>query len=137
MPLAIGYPLIQYGSVYLTDDNLSSGNRYIAFVEGLDDLALTDNIGNIRAIDGTIYLQYQAKKDTEIKVRIPKMDWAKFDAVRDVIQTAVTGETTYTLNITVNGEAFTFTAKPRGITYDPSDVADAVEGVTITQYCVD
>jgi hypothetical protein len=135
--MQIGYPLVQFGSVYLTNDGLVSGERYIAFVDGLDDLALTDNIGNIRAIDGTIYLQYQAKKDTEIKVRIPKMDWAKFDAVRDVIQTAVTGETTYTLNITVNGEAFTFTAKPGGISYDPSDVADAVEGVEITQYVTD
>jgi hypothetical protein len=135
--MEIGYPLIQVGSVYLTNDGLSSGERYIAFVDGLDDLALTDNIGNIRAIDSTIYPQYQAVKDTEIKVRIPRMDWAKFDAVRDVIQTAVTGETTYTLNITVNGEAFTFTAKPGGITYDPSDVADAVESVEIVQFVTD
>jgi hypothetical protein len=135
---SIGYPLVQFGAVYLTDSGLVGGVRYINLVEGLDQLALTDDIGVTRAIDKTVYIQYQtANKDVEIIVRVPKMDWTKFDAVRDVINTAITGSTTYTLNITVNGEAFTFTAKPGGITYDPSDVADHVENVSIKSFCTD
>lgn len=131
------FPLVQFGSVYLTDDNLSTGTRYIASVDGLAKFALTDNIGVQRALDGTVYSQYQPVKDEEVVIRIPRMDFAKLDAVRDVINTAIAGSTTYALNITENGESFTFTAKPGGLTYDDTLLADKVENVAITQYCTD
>ena len=135
---SIGYPLIKFGaSTYLTDDNLSTGDRYIASVDGLDKLALTHNIGTTRGIDGTVYPQYQAVKDTEIVVRVPRMDFTKCDAIRDIINTAIAGNTTYALDITVNGESFTFTAKPGGVTYSMGEVADHVEDVEITQFCTD
>ena len=93
--MAITYPLIQYGSVYSTDDNLSSGTRYIAIVEGLENYQLAENVGATRALDGTIYNQYQAVKDVPLTVTFPRIDTTKYDAIRDVIQTAITGNTTF------------------------------------------
>lgn len=133
----ITYPLIQFGTVFLTNDNLSTGIRYIAFVDGLDDIALTDNIQIIKALDGTVFSQFQPVKDTLITVRVPRMDFAKFDAIRDVINAAIAGSTTFNLNITANGEAFTFTAKPGGITYEPTIIANMIENVAFSQYCTD
>jgi hypothetical protein len=135
--MSLSFPLIQLGGVYLTDDGLSTGTRYIAEVEGLDAQALTHTIQTTRAIDGTIYSQYQAIKDMPLKIRIPRMDFAKFDAIRDAINTAIGSSTTYALNITANGESFTFTAKPGGLTYKASILANVVEEVEIDQFVTD
>lgn len=135
--MALTYPLIQFGSVYATSDNTNTGTKYIAEIEGLDVLALTHTIQSIKAIDGTVYNQYQGVKDDLIVVRFSRMDFSKFDAIRDVINTAIAGATTYTLNITVNGESFTFTAKPAGITYKGAPLATTVEQVEFRQYVTD
>lgn len=133
------FPLVEFvsgmTSVFLTSDNTSTGTRYICSVEGLEKFALTDNIGIQRALDGTVYSQLQPVKDEEVIVRIPRSDFAKFDAIRDLINGAIS--TTYSLNITQNGESFTFTAKPGGVTYKPTILVTTVEDVAITQYCTD
>jgi hypothetical protein len=131
----ITYPLVQFGSVYATDDNLSSGNRYICTVEGL--YALTDLTQSIRAIDGTIYNQYQTVKDVEIVVRFPLIDTTKGDAIRDVVQNAITGATTYALNITADLGTFTFTAKPGSVTFEQSILPGKWANLVITQFCTD
>lgn len=109
----ITFPLIQYGSVFSTDDNLSTGTRYIVIVEGLEAYQLAEAVGAERALDGTIYLQYQTLKDVPITITFPRIDVTKYDAIRDVIQTAITGNTTFALNITGDMGTFTFTAKPQ------------------------
>lgn len=106
----ITFPLIQYGSVFSTDDNLSTGTRYIVIVEGLEAYQLAEAVGAERALDGTIYLQYQTLKDVPITITFPRIDVTKYDAIRDVIQTAITGNTTFALNITGDMGTFTFTA---------------------------
>lgn len=138
----ITYPLIQYGSgpgVYATDDNTNTGMRYIAEVDGLEVFALTDNVGTQRALDRTIYSQYQPVKDELVVVRFPRSDIAKWDAIRDVIQAAVTGLTTFTLNITTDEKAFTFTAKPaeEPIKYRIVNLPNKFEVVEFRQYCTD
>lgn len=131
----ITYPLIQFGSVYATDDNLSSGTRYISTIEGL--YALTDNVGVQRALDGTIYNQYQAVKDVLIAVTFPLIDTTKGDAIRDVAQAAIAGLTTYALNITSDLGTFTFTAKPGSVTFEQSILSGKWSSLRITQYCTD
>ena len=133
--MSITYPLIQVGTVFCTDDNLSTGTRYIVEVEGL--YALTDTIQSVRAIDGTIYNQYQAVKDVPITVRFPLIDETKGDAIRDVIQTAITGNTTYALNITSDLGTFTFTAKPGSCTFEQSILPDKWANLEILSYCTD
>lgn len=135
--MSITYPLVQYGGVYLTDSGLVGGVRYISEFEGLDAIALTHTIQTVRAIDGTIYSQYTAVKDTELIHRIPRIDFAKFDEIRDVINTAIAGSTTYALNITANGESFTFAAKPVSVTYTATVLADMVEDLEIRQFVAD
>jgi hypothetical protein len=131
----ITYPLIQFGTEYCTDDNLSTGTRYICEVEGL--YALTDLVQSTRAIDGTIYNQYQAVKDVEVTVRFPLIDSTKGDAIRDVVQAAITGATTYALNITSDLGTFTFTAKPKSVTFEQSILPDKWSNLTLIQYCTD
>jgi hypothetical protein len=133
--MALTYPLIQIGTVYATDDNLSTGTRYIAEIEGL--YALTDLIQSTRAIDGTIYNQYQTVKDVEITVRFPLIDSTKGDAIRDVVQAAITGSTTYALNITSDLGTFTFTAKPKSVTFEQSILPSKWANLTIVSYCTD
>jgi hypothetical protein len=131
----ITYPLIQFGTVYATDDNLSTGTRYICEVDGLP--ALTDAIGGTKAIDGTFYPQYQALKDIEVTVKFPLIDTTKGDAIRDVVQAAITGSTTYALNITSDLGTFTFTAKPKSVTFDQSILPSKWANLTIVSYCTD
>jgi hypothetical protein len=131
----ITYPLIQFGTEYCTDDNLSTGTRYICEVEGL--YALTDLVQSTRAIDGTIYNQYQTVKDVEITVRFPLIDSTKGDAIRDVVQAAITGSTTYALNITSDLGTFTFTAKPKSVTFEQSILPSKWANLTIASYCTD
>ena len=126
------YALIQFGSVYATDDNTSSGSRYISTIEGLEAYQLTDNVQAIRAIDGTIYNQYVTVKDLPIAVTFPLMDVAKYDAIRDVIQAAITGLTTFALNITADAGTFTFTAKPDSnpISFQTTNLSGKLANVT-------
>lgn len=133
------YPLIQFGAVYATDDNLSTGDRYISEIEGLEQFALADRIGTESALDFTRYSQVQAVKDMLVRVRFPLIDFAKFDAIRDVVNTAAAGLTTYPLNITINGEAFTFTAKPaeNAVTYQVTNLLNKVGIAEFRQYCTD
>ena len=133
--MSVTYPLIQFGSVYATSDNNSSGTRYISNIEGL--YALTDNIGVQRALDGTIHSQYQTVKDTEIKIRFPLIDATKGDAIRDVVQAAATGLTTYSLNITADLGTFTFTAKPGPVTFEQSILSGKWANFTVTAYVTD
>ena len=131
----ITYPLLQFGTVYATEDNLSSGTRYICTVDGL--YALTETIQSVRAIDGTIYNQYQTVKDVPIKITFPLIDSTKGDAIRDVVQTAITGNTTYALNITSDLGTFTFTAKPGPVTFEQSILPGKWLNLQITAYCTD
>jgi hypothetical protein len=131
----ITYPLIQFGSVYATDNNASNGIRYISNIEGL--YALTDNVGTQRALDGTIYSQIQAVKDVEIIITFPLIDTTKGDAIRDVVQAAVTGNTTYALNITSDAGTFTFTAKPNTCTFEQSILSGKWSNFRISQFCTD
>ena len=110
--MAITYPLIKFGSVYATEDNLSSGNRYIATVEGLEQYQLTDAVNVSRALSNKAYIQYQTIQDVPISVLFPLIDTTKYDAIRDVVQAAITGLTTFTLDITGDLGTFTFVAKP-------------------------
>ena len=109
--MALAYHLIKFGTVYATDNNLVGGTRYISSIEGLDDYQLTDTVQNTRALDLTVYNQYQAVKDMPISVVFPLIDTTKYDAIRDVIQAAITGLTTFALEITGDAGTFTFTAK--------------------------
>ena len=129
--MAITYPLIQYSTVYATNDNLSSGTRYIAIVEGLENYQLAENVGAVRALDRTIYNQYQAVKDVPITITFPRIDTTKYDAIRDVIQAAITGNTTFALNITGDLGTFTFTAKPQP---NPIGVAQSEQSGYVEQF---
>lgn len=133
--MAVTYPLVQVGTVYATDDNLSTGDRYICEIEGL--YALTDLVQSIRAIDGTIYNQYQTVKDVPVTVRFPLIDTTKGDAIRDVVQGAITGSTTYALNITADLGTFTFTAKPGSVTFEQSILPSKWANLVLTQFCTD
>lgn len=131
----ITYPLIQFGSVYATSDNTNTGTRYISQIEGL--YALTDTIQSIRALDGTIYNQYQAVKDTLITITFPLIDSTKGDAIRDVVQAAITGATTYALNITADLGTFTFTAKPGNVTFEQTIVPSHWANLKIEAFVTD
>ena len=133
--MAITYPLIQIGSVYATIDNLSSGTRYISQVEGL--YALIDNVQSSRALDGTVYNQYQTVKDVPVTITFPLIDSTKGDAIRDVVQAAITGDTTYALNITADLGTFTFTAKPGSVTFEQSIIPSHWANLRILSYCTD
>lgn len=134
----ITYALVEFGSgVYATDTGGSSGTRIISDIEGLEKFQLTDNIGITRALDGTVHSQFQAVKDEQVIIRFPLILVTSFDAIRDVIQTAVTGNTTHPLNITCDLGTFTFTAKPGGITVKPSILSGKVADFGVTSYCTD
>lgn len=137
--MAITYPLIQFGSVYSTADNLSGGTRYIVVIQGLDGYQLTDNVQAIRALDGTIYNQYQTVKDVPITITFPRIDTTKYDAIRDVMQAAITGETTFALNVTGDMGTFTFTAKPQPnpIGVEQSEQSGYVENFQLRLYVSD
>lgn len=134
------YPLIEYGSgVYATSNGTSGGDRYISEIEGLEAYQLAEVVGTNRALDGTIYSQYQTVKDTLITISFPLMETSRFDAIRDVIQAAITGNTTFTLNITSDMGNFTFTAKPaeNPIELSQSILSGKVANVAFRQYCTD
>jgi hypothetical protein len=133
------YPLIKFGSVYATEDNMSSGTRYIAIVEGLEGYQLTDNVQTERALDGTIYNQYVPVKDVPVSVTFPLIDVTKYDAIRDVIQAAITGLTTYSLDITSDAGTFTFTAKPaeNPITFQTTNLSGKLANVKFSQLVTD
>lgn len=134
--MAVTYPLIEFGSgVYATSDGTSTGSRSICTVEGL--YALTENIGSERALDGTIYNQYQTVKDTLVTITFPLITTTRGDALRDVVQAAITGSTTYALNITADLGSFTFTAKPGSVTFEQSVLSGYWANLVISQYCTD
>lgn len=136
--MAITFALIELGSgVFATDSGLTGGDRLISEIDGLEKFQLTDNVGITRALDKTVYSQYQTIKDELVVIRFPLVPTARFDALRDVIQTAVTGLTTHALNITCDLGTFTFTAKPGGITVKPSILSGFVSDFVISSYCTD
>ena len=138
--MSVLYPLIEYGSgVYATSDGLIGGDRCISEITGLEVYQLAETVGTQRALDGTIYSQYQTVKDTLITIRFPLMTTARYDALRDVVQAAITGNTTYALNITSDMGNFTFTAKPaeNPISISQSILSGYVANVEFRQYCTD
>jgi hypothetical protein len=137
--MAITYPLLKFGSVYATDTGLVGGTRYISEIDGLDQFQVTDKIGTTAALDLTRYSQYQAVKDGLVVVRFPLQETADFTAIKGVIQTAITGLTTFTLDITCELGTFTFTAKPAEDPVKPqlSILTGKVAAVEFRQYCTD
>lgn len=139
----ITYPLIKFGSsLYATSDNTSTGTRYICTISGLDQFQLSDRVGTQAALDGTRYVQYQAVKDALVTITFDGpggIDTTKADAIRDVIQTAVTGATTFSLDITADLGTFTFTAKPAEncITAEQSILSGKLANFTVRCYCTD
>lgn len=134
------YPLLEFGSgVYATDTGGSGGVRYISEIEGLENYQVSDNIGSIRALDGTIYSQLQAVKDVLVTITFPLIDTTKYGAIKTVIQTAITGATTFTLNITSDMGNFTFTAKPaeNAVSIEQSILSGKVVNFRIRAYCTD
>ena len=138
--MSVTYPLIEFGSgVYATSDGTNTGSRAICNIEGLAAYQLTDNVGSQRALDGTIYNQYQAVKDVPISITFPLMDTTRYDAIRDVVQAAITGLTTFTLNITGDLGTFTFTAKPQPnpIGVEQSILSSKVANFTVRAFVTD
>lgn len=134
--MAITYPLIEFSSgVFATDTGLVGGSRFLCSIEGL--YAITEEIQSIRALDRTVYNQYQAVKDTLITIVFPLIDTTRGDAIRDVVQGAITGNTTYTLNITGDLGTFTFTAKPAPTTFQQSILPGKWADFRIQAYVTD
>lgn len=133
--MAITYPLIEFGSgVYATDTGGVGGNRMICIIDGLNIVA--EEIGGITAIDGSRYAQYQTAKPL-VTITFPLATTARFDAIRDVVQAAITGNTTFALNITGDIGTFTFTATPNSCTAVPSILSGYVSNFVVSAYCVD
>lgn len=133
--MSVVYPLLEFGSgVYATSTGGSSGNRLICTVEGLNIVA--EEIGGISALDFTRYAQYQTAKPL-VTITFPLITTARFDAIRDVVQTAITGNTTFTLNITADLGTFTFTATPNECTAEQSILSGYVSNFRVSAYCVD
>jgi hypothetical protein len=133
--MAITYPLIEFGTgVYATDTGLVGGNRMICSIEGLNIVA--EAIGGITAIDGTRYAQYQTLKPL-VTITFPLATTARFDAIRDVVQNAITGNTTFALNITGDIGSYTFTATPDSCTAEPSILSGYVSNFRVSAFCVE
>jgi hypothetical protein len=134
--MAVTYPLIEFGTgVYATSDGTNTGSRAICTIEGL--YPITETIQSIRALDGTIYNQYQAVKDTLVTIIFPLITSTRGDALRDVVQTAISGNTTYALNITGDLGTFTFTAKPSSVTFEQSILSGYWSNLRISQFVTD
>jgi hypothetical protein len=135
--MAITYPLVKYGaSLYATSTGLVGGTRYICTIEGLN--LLTEKVGGISALDLTRYPQYQTAKPL-VSITYPLMDTAMFDSIRDVVQAAITGSTTFAWDITCDLGTFTFTATPAedAVTAEQSILSGYVADFTVRAYCVD
>lgn len=131
----IVYPLVEFGSgIFATDTGASTGNRMICEITGLNVIA--EEIGGITALDGTRYAQYQTAKPL-VTITFPLATAGRFDAIRDVFQTAVTGNTTFTLNITGDIGTYTFTATPDSCSASPSILSGYVSDFTISAFCTD
>ena len=133
--MAITYPLLEFGSgVYATSTGGVGGDRLICTVEGLNVVA--EEIGGISALDFTRYSQYQTAKPL-VTVTFPLVPVARFDAIRDVVQAAMAGNTTYAFNVTADLGTFTFTATPDSCTAEQSILSGYVSNFKVSAYCVD
>jgi hypothetical protein len=113
------FNLVKFGSnVYATEDNLSTGTRYITRVTGTNALQLDSHIGSLNSLSNVAYMQYSERNDVPIDVEFPLIDAAKFEAIKDVFQAAVTALTTFALEIDGDPGTFTLTAKPVAIEHD-------------------
>ena len=138
--MAITYPLIKFGaSLYMTNDNLSTGTRYIAEVSGLDAFKVTDQVQVTRALSNKAYINYQTIQDMPVEIVFPLIDTTKGAAVIAVIQAAITGLTTFTLDITGDAGTFTFTAKPDEdpISFEQSILSGKWANFTVRALCTD
>jgi len=111
------YNLVKFGSVYATDDNLSTGTRYITRVSGTDALNNVNTVGSLRALSNVAYMQFGEVADVPISINFPLIDTAKFDAIKAVFDAATTALTTFALEITGEPGTFVLTAKPVRITH--------------------
>ncbi len=133
--MSVTYPLIEFGSgIFATDTGGTGGNRLICEITGLNIVA--EEIGGITALDFTRYAQYQTAKPL-VTVTFPLVPTARFDAIRDVFQAAMTGNTTYAFNVTADIGTFTFTATPNSCTAEPSILSGYVSNFQISAFCVD
>jgi hypothetical protein len=136
----VAFPLIKFGaSLYMTDDNLSTGNRYIATVEGLDAFKVTDQVNVVRALSNKAYNQYQTILDMPVSITFPLIDTTKGAAVIAVVQAAITGLTTFALDITGDAGTFTFTAKPDEdpISFEQTILSSKWANFTVRCLCTD
>lgn len=135
--------LIQIGNEYLTDDTSSTGDKAINTIAGMDKFGIGQAAGHNKALDGTVYTQFQAIKDAEVTISVPKMESSVYDAIRDVFTAWIATPTDFTFNVTGVPENFSGTAKPRWegeqppISYSGERVDTQIWGVTIRLFVTD
>lgn len=135
--------LIQIGNEYLTDDTLSSGDKAIATIQGMDKFGIGTGAGHSQALDFTVYTQFQNYKDAPVTINVPKMESDLYDAIRDVFTSWITTPTDFTFAVTGVPENFSGTAKPRWEGDDPpisftgERVDNQIWGVTIRLFATD
>lgn len=137
--MAITHPLILVGSVYATHNNLIGGTRYISGVSGLDAFKVTDRVQVTRALSFKAFNNYQPIQDMPVEIIFPLIDATKGAALIVPIQAAITGLTTYTLNITADAGTFTFAAKPaeNPVSFNQSLLSGYWVNFTIRANCTD
>jgi hypothetical protein len=138
--MAITYPLTKFGaSLYATSTGLIGGDRYICTIEGLDAFKVTDQVNVVRALSNKAYIQYQAILDMPVSITYPLMDTTTGASIIAVVQAAITGLTTFALDITGDAGTFTFTAKPaeNPISFEQSIISGMWSNFTVRANCTD
>lgn len=119
------YWLVKIGSVYLTDDGLSTGSPCRVEVTGLSTLYQDYAISMRKSADNTPYgfTIPTNGRGVDITVKIVSMGFTQFDAIMNEINTALAGEDTISMEISQGTTDFTFDALPGPVQQPGSFVA--------------
>lgn len=134
--------LVQIGTVYLTNDEMSSGDKAICTVEGMDVFGIGQDGSQSRSLNNVVYTQLQDTNESPVTINIPKMESGLYDAVRDVFTAWTVTPTDFTFAVTGVPDNFTGTAKPRWdnappISYTGERVGTQIWGVVIRLWAKD
>jgi hypothetical protein len=102
----IQYNLIRIAGTYLTDSGLSSGNRLISEVTGIDKLRLSRQSNVQVALDGTPYKQFSSNKGLPVSLKFPILPVATFNTIVNAINSA--DEAGTSISLYISGDIGTF-----------------------------
>ena len=123
---------IQLGSLWLTDDNLSTGNGYINEIEGISVLK-RGKVGQANvALDGTVWKQRFPVKGSPLRISFNLMESADFESLVTILNACDVGSD---IAFTISGDTGTYygtaTTADEYLDYDSTYLNGKIAGVTV------